>query len=201
VGASALSDYGSPVTSVSINVPSGIQAGDLLIAQIADYDGTGSNIPTAPSGWALIRHDSGSNSNRITSWLYYKIASNSEPSPYSWGIGSEWAVGAMGAWRGAMAAPIDIATGNVEIGNSPVSASPPTASPTYSNELRICFYASQGGSAPGLSLPGALTERLSVGSSKEGFSIGFGDANAAASGNYSATETGSGVLTAQSILI
>ncbi len=201
VGASALADYGGPVSSVYIGVPAGVQQGDLLIALVADYDGAGSNIPTPPNGWLLVRDDSGSNSNRITSWLYYKIAGNSEPSSYAWSIGSQWAVGAMGAWRGSMSAPIDIATGTVAIGNSPVSASPPTSNPTYSNELRICFYASQGGSAPGLSLPGTLSERLSVGSSKEGFRLGFGDANAAASGNFSATETGSGVLSAQSILI
>lgn len=201
VGASTLSDYPSPVTSVAINLPSGVQAGDLLIAQIADYDGTGSNIPTAPSGWVLVRHDSGAYSNRITSWLYYKISGNNEPSSYSWGIGTEWAVGAMGAWRGAMSAPLDIATGTAAIGNSPISASPPTSTPTYSNELRICFYASQGGSAPALSLPGALTERLDVRSSKEGFTLGFGDANAATYENYGATEVGGGVLSAQSILI
>ena len=201
VGASALSDYGGPVTSVSIEVPAGVQAGDLLIAQLANYDGTGSNVPTPPAGWSIVRHDAASNGNRITSWLYYKIAGSGEPPSYTWSIGSQWAAGAMGAWRGVMPTPIDLATGTSAIGNSRVSASPPASNPTYGNELRLCFYASQNSSAPALSLPGGLTQRFSVGSSKEGFTVGFGDADAAASGSYSATVTGTGVLTAQSILI
>src|SRR5580693_356287 len=58
VGTGGLADVAYPVTSISIKVPSGVQAGDCLIAQLADYDGDGSDVPTPPSGWSLIRHDS-----------------------------------------------------------------------------------------------------------------------------------------------
>ena len=52
-----------------------------MLAQIVVWDGIGTDVPTAPGGWTSIRHDFVSNGgNRITSWLYYKVAGASEPS-------------------------------------------------------------------------------------------------------------------------
>ena len=39
-----------------------------------------------------------------------------EPGSYGWNIGSNWAAGVMGAWRGASASPIDSAAGATAIG-------------------------------------------------------------------------------------
>src|SRR5208283_1651711 len=113
VGSSTLSDHSAPVTTVTVGFPAGAGAGDLLLAQIVVWDGSGSNVPTAPSGWTIIRHDAVvSNGNQITSWLYYKVAGASEPSSYSWTISSQWAAGVMGAWQGAASvSPIDKASG------------------------------------------------------------------------------------------
>ena len=168
-----------------------------------DYDGSGSNVPLAPIGWSAIRHDSAYNGDRISSWLYYRIAGLSEPAAYTWNINAQWAAGAMAAWRGVMASPIDNATGSTVVGNSPLSATPPWSSPTYGNELRICIYASQGFYAPNISPPAALTQRLNANSSKEGFTLAFGDvaASAGTSSSYAAAENGGGVLAAQSILL
>ncbi len=74
VSAGPLFDSSSAVAAVTVGVPSGVQSGDVLLAQIAIYDGAGSNLPTPPAGWNVIRHDSISSGNLITSWLYFKIA-------------------------------------------------------------------------------------------------------------------------------
>jgi hypothetical protein len=202
VGASSLADYSTSVTSVTIAKPAGVQAGDCLIAQVILYDGSGSDVPVSPSGWSLIRHDSASAGYRVTSWLYYKIAGANEPNLDSWNISAQWAAGAMAAWRGAASSPIDVATGTSATGKSPLSATPPLAAASYGNELRLCFYASQADSAPDISLPGTLTQRMDANSTKEGFTLAFGDVGAStAPVNYTATVTPGGVLTAQSILL
>ena len=203
VGAGGLADVSYPVSSVSIKVPSGVQAGDCLIAQLADYDGDGSDVPRPPSGWTLIRHDSiSSGGDLLTSWLYYKVASASEPKSYKWNLNFEWVAGAMAAWRGASSSPIDVTTGSAVSGDEPLTAGPPSSSPSYGNELRLVFYASQDVAAPLISLPGTLSQRLNAGSSKEGFTLAFADVDASVTGlDYSATVTGSSLLTAQSILI
>ena len=96
-----MADFGGPVSTVTIGLPAGVQSGDTLLAEILVWDGSGSDVPTAPSGWTAIRHDAISNGNKITSWLYYKVAGGNEPSSYGWNLSSQWAAGAMGAWRNA----------------------------------------------------------------------------------------------------
>ena len=73
-----LTDSAQPLTNVNVGVPLGTQPGDVLLAEIAIYD-TGSNVPFAPAGWTLIRSDSVSNANKLTAWLYYKVAAGNEP--------------------------------------------------------------------------------------------------------------------------
>jgi hypothetical protein len=207
VGASPLTDSSGELTTVSVAVPSGVHSGDVMLAQIVVYDGTGSDAPIAPSGWSAIRHDSISSGNQLTSWLYYKIASSTEPALYGWNIGANWAAGAMGDWRGAVSPPLDVASGITKAGTSPVSATAPSLTPSNNGELQVCFYAAQAFAAPTLTLSSSLNRRFEVGSSKEGFALGFGDIGApgagTATGAYpaSASISGSVALTAQTILL
>jgi hypothetical protein len=208
VGASTLADANAPVTTIIIGVPAGVQSGDTLLAQVIVYDGSGSDVPAPPSGWTSIRHDAVSNSNRITSWLYYRMAGASEPTSYAWNISSQWAAGAMGAWRNAFPSIIDGASGATAAGPSPLSDAAPSLTPTYSNELQVYFYGSQGSKGPAIALPGAITQRFDTISAKEGFSLGFGDLAAPSAGiaspTYVATATLAGsspVITAQAILL
>src|SRR5208283_3983500 len=93
-GSSALADYSAPVTTVTVNKPAAAATSDIMLAQIVVWDGAGTNVPTAPGGWNFIRRDFVSNNgNKMTSWLYYKVATASEPSTYSWTISSQYAAG------------------------------------------------------------------------------------------------------------
>ena len=115
----------------------------------------------------------------------------------------------MGAWRGAASvSPIDKASGATAAGTSPLTDAAPSLTPTNSNELQVYFYGSQSATGPGITLPAAITERLDVISSKEGFGLGFGDLAAPSAGTASPTYTAVAtlsssnlVMTAQAILL
>lgn len=66
----------SYVTSVTINVPTGVQADDLLFALV------GGTRSSAPSGWTLIG-SAAQGSSTGTVYLYYRIATGSEPASYT----------------------------------------------------------------------------------------------------------------------
>ncbi len=207
IGSGPLADYSTTVTGVSVTMPSGIRAGDVLLAQILVFDGSGSDVPTAPSGWTAIRRDSVSSGNQATSWLYYKLAGSSEPSSYSWSIASNWAAGVIGDWRGTGSAPFGGASGTTGSGSGSVSVSAPSLTPGNNNELQVYFYGAQSSSAPSLAVSGSLSQRFNSKSSKEGFSLAFADHSAPSAGvgspSYPATGSfgGSLAMTAQAVLL
>lgn len=207
VATGSLADYGLPVTNVVVSLPSGVQSGDALLAQIVVWDASGSIVPMAPNGWSLVRHDAASNGNKITSWLYFKVAGSGEPPSYSWQIASQYAAGLMGAWRGILSSSaIDQASGAAKVGASPISVAAPSLTPSKDGELQIYFYGSQNSVAPIITEPAAITQRLNIRSAKEGFTLAFGDLAAPpagiASATYSASASGSNsVITAQAILL
>ena len=209
VGAGLLADSSVAVTTVTVFPPAGVQSGDILLAQIIIADGTGSNVPTPPTGWAAIRHDSIGDTNKLSSWLYGKVAASAEPVSYNWTISPQYAAGAIGAWRGASASPIDASSGARATGTTPISASAPSLTPTHTNELQVYFYAAQSFIAPTLGLPSMVTQRFNTRSSKEGFVLGIGDLAAPGAGTpsspYVATATMSAgakeVMTAQAVLL
>ncbi len=208
VGSSLLTDSNTAVTSVTVGVPTGIAAGDTLLAQIVVNDGTATNVPSAPDGWNSIRNDAVKNgANALTSWLYYKVADTNEPASYTWTISSSFAAGAMGAWRGASATPLDVAAGATGGGTSPVAVSAPSLSPANNNELEIYFYGAQSAAAPAITPPSALNQRFNTSSSIEGLSLAFADLPAPFAGNNSPTYTatasiaGSLVMSAQALLL
>ncbi len=207
VGAGPLADYNTAITTITVGLPSGVKSGDTLVAQILVADGTGSVVPTAPSGWISIRHDAVNNGNKETSWLFYKVAGASEPASYGWKISSNWAAGVMGAWRGGSSSPLDNASGSTAAGFSPISVSAPSLAPFYSNEMQVYFYGAQAFAGPSIALSGSLTQRFNVKSSKEGFTLAFGDKAAGSANNpsptypASASISGSTVLTGQAILL
>lgn len=83
----------SSQTSVTINKPTGVADGDLMIATIH----TNNQTVTAPSGWSLLDSQL---SGVMRNHVYYKVAS-SEGSSYAWSIPNGSNIGgAITAWRG-----------------------------------------------------------------------------------------------------
>ena len=70
----------SKVRTFTINRPAGVEVGDVMLAQVTVRGAT--TTVTAPSGWQTIRTDK-AGSDLVNS-LYYRVASASEPTSYSW---------------------------------------------------------------------------------------------------------------------
>jgi hypothetical protein len=164
-------------------------------------------VPSAPGGWSMLRHDNlSSNGNQMTSWLYSHVAGASEPGSYSWSISQQFAAALMGDWRGVSGTPIDSQSGTILSGNPAVAAAP-SLTPAHNGEMQVYFYGSQNFSAPNITESPAITSLANDRSSKEGFSIAFGQLAAPFMGNgsptYNATSSGSGpvLLSAQAILL
>lgn len=70
------------VSQFSVNVPAGVQQGHVLIAQIVVQSLSTDDIICTPAGWTSeIRTN---NSSNITSQIFWKVASSSEPASYEW---------------------------------------------------------------------------------------------------------------------
>jgi hypothetical protein len=84
--------------SVTINRPTGVVAGDLLIANVSNYCDCG-QVSASSSGWTLI---AGTDIHRGRASLLYKIAGGSEPSTYAFAVtsGSGASTGAIVAFSG-----------------------------------------------------------------------------------------------------
>ncbi|WP_233582546.1 cell wall anchor protein [Corallococcus sp. CA053C] len=70
-------------SSLTIAAPAGVQADDLLLARLSNRNQVGAVI-TPPAGWTLLRSDQ--SSSQLKSWVFYKVATASEPSSYAFGI-------------------------------------------------------------------------------------------------------------------
>ena len=69
--------------ALTINVPAGVAANDLLVAQVVVNGGTSSTI-TPPTGWTLTRRTN--NTTSVGEASFRKVASSSEPASYTWTI-------------------------------------------------------------------------------------------------------------------
>lgn len=83
--------------------PAGVVAGDVLVASVASTGG----VTSAPSGWTeLGEQATGGGPEGVRQSVYWKVASGSEPSSYSWSVSGDVS-GGITAWTGVdNAAPI-----------------------------------------------------------------------------------------------
>src|SRR5512135_373850 len=76
---------GASVSSLAINVPTGVAAYDVMVASISVSGGTGTTI-TPPAGWTLVsRVDS---TTTLAQAVYYRVAGAGEPASYTWTFGA-----------------------------------------------------------------------------------------------------------------
>lgn len=117
-----------------VNAPSGIALGNVMIAHTLALPGTGNTVTTTgPTGWVKI--GSAVTSNKYSMTEFYKIATASEPSTYtfSFSIASTAAI-AIGAFSGVdTKAPVDVQ--GTQINNSTTSHTAPSVSTTYNTDM------------------------------------------------------------------
>jgi hypothetical protein len=108
-------------TSVSINVPAGTVAGDVMLAVITSASGT---APATPSGWTKVTTASSANFGTGTLTVFTHVAGSSEPASYSWSLGGTFeASGAIGAYVGVDNVT-SVQAASVAIGNSKTMTAP-----------------------------------------------------------------------------
>ena len=77
----SVSTNSSAESSISVDKPADVAAGDLLLAQVVVLGGSGISI-TPPDGWALVRRDD--RTGDIGSAIYTLLAGAEEPASYTW---------------------------------------------------------------------------------------------------------------------
>ncbi len=119
----ATAQTGSGASSISVGVPAGVVAGDVMIAAI---DAEGSGTITAPSGWSSTGLFAGTSFFGF-SGVYFHVAGSSEPASYSWSLGTtRKAAGKILSYVGVEnASPIEVTatTAGASFGTSDAAAS------------------------------------------------------------------------------
>jgi hypothetical protein len=106
-------------TTLAIPKPTGVLEGDVMVATVTAKE---TGTVTAPSGWTAIKNlTQGTALRQVT---YYKVATASEPTSYSWSLGtSRAASGGIADYRGVNpTVPVDAtasAVGESGNGNAP----------------------------------------------------------------------------------
>jgi signal peptidase I len=148
--------------ALTLDKPSGVVAGDLLIAHVVLHTHAfGPDPITAPGGWTTIRIDT--DDNHVTAGVFWKRAAGSEPSDYTFvndsGDTTQQATGVVLAYRGvAPVDPIDDDAGSTDLtgADNVVAPSVTTTEPSARLLSLVGVYGnSQGPATP----PGGMTER------------------------------------------
>jgi hypothetical protein len=125
---------GAGSTHLVLVTPLGTQLGDVLIAQVVVN--SSSTVITSPSGWTLIL--TMKSSVGVEEATFYKAASASEPSFYSWTFGaSQPATGAVSSFTGVnTSSPIDAKSGKYNTSGTVTFTQITTTAP---NEVLLAF--------------------------------------------------------------
>ena len=151
------------VASLTIDKPSGVAEGDLLLAQISFTGGNTITVPI-PEGWTQIRRSN--NQAHLGQILFSKFATASEPASYTWqfsSAGSPASVSVSGgilAYSGVVALSDTLelwSNGNTSGGELGTSLNATSLVLPYSEATVIALYGITGNT--NLSTPANMTER------------------------------------------
>ncbi len=144
IGNSTTANYaGAGAANPSINVPSGVQASDLLVAFWHTFSSS-SNSWTPPSGWTEL-------ADTTPLCVAYKVASGSEPASYAFTHATVNCAGIMVALRGGA---LDVA------GTVAASLTATSITLAKSNSLLLGFFGVSGGST--LTAPSGMAAVASI---------------------------------------
>ena len=175
----------STSATVTINRPSGVVAGDVMIANIANYCDGCTQTSASRSGWTLI---AGTNIERGSATLLYKIAGASEPANYEFSVtaSSTRTAGAIVAFSGVdNATPFDVTepsswttATNQSISNLPAitTVTPGAAILAFGASGRITSTTNANFTSWTLTNPSSLTELFDAGHNSVNNTVAVGGA-------------------------
>lgn len=130
---------GNP-TPLTISVPTGTAAGDVMIASVASTPS--STTINTPSGWTLIRQSTQGSATTSKLATYYRVATTTEPSVHTWtfsGSGLTQSVGGISSFRGVdTSSPYDAETGGAT--NSSLNHIAPTVTTTLDDGMLVTVH-------------------------------------------------------------
>ncbi|MEY2569013.1 MAG: hypothetical protein QOE35_3542 [Actinomycetota bacterium] len=146
---------GAGASSLALQTPTGVAAGDVMIAQVAAGGGSNTTI-TAPAGWTAV--DTKNNGTKVNEMVAWKVATASEPATSAWTLtGTPEASGGVVAYSGVDGtAPVDVFsdTKSASSGTSHIAS---TVVTPRSNDQLLSFFALKTGTS--LTPPTGMTER------------------------------------------
>ena len=177
-------------SQVTIPVPAGAVANDVMVAQVTVRGGSGTTL-TAPAGWSLVRRDNDSGGQIAEGIYVHVVTATAEPASYTWtfSAGND-AAGGIADYSGVnTAAPIDVNGGQANASSTSVTAPSVTVPAGHSGDRLLALFAMPDSSAP-ITLPGAITGRWNFHAIGFGISAAMGDAStpSGATGNYVALQ-------------
>jgi hypothetical protein len=189
VRSTAIGSTSGGSSQVTIPVPAGVLAHDVMIAQVTVRGGAATTL-TAPAGWSLVRRDNDS-SGQIAEGIYVRVVTAAaEPASYTWTFpaGND-AAGGIAAYIGVnTAAPIDVSNGQGNAASTNITAPSVTIPAGHNADRLLALFAIPDSSA--MTLPAAITKRWSLHAIGWGISAAMGDASvpSGATGNYVASQ-------------
>jgi hypothetical protein len=126
---------GRNLSSVSVERPSGVVSGDVLLASVLTAT---TPTVTPPAGWSVVRDDvNGSALRQVT---YVKVAGANEPATYSWALSSQASATAiLSAYRGVdTTTPIAASSGQANASSTDITA--PSLTSPVANTLLAGFF-------------------------------------------------------------
>jgi len=160
--APALAQTGAVVTtgstSITLTLPSGSTAGNLLIAS---FDGFGSsNNSNGPAGWQLADEGSGSASRRSAIWYYPNNPGGISSANFSIGAGTTYIAGQMTEWSGmGTLAPLDVYGRKAQASSTTINVNGVDSNnnqTSYANEIAVATFQENLSSASAVTFtPGA----------------------------------------------
>jgi hypothetical protein len=182
-----------------MNVPAGVRAGDLLLAQVTVL--SSSTTITLPGGWTQIRRDNNATGN-LAQAIYWRIATASEPASYSWSFGAtaRQASGAIVAYAGVDTPSPILTSSNLALSLATSTPQTNAVATTANNSLLVSFF---GFSAPATwTAPGGTTALFQrSGGATSSFAADQVQALAGASLPLTATASASAYAIAQTIAL
>jgi hypothetical protein len=185
---SATSAQNPTATTLTINTPAGVQAGDVMVAGIGIR---GAPTVATPAGWTLIRTDAAG--TYTTQALYYRVATATEPASYTWSFsGSVPAAGGISAYQGVnTTAPVNVSAGTGQNVDT-TSIVAPSVTTTVAGAEVVGFFSIGGNNS--ITPPAGMTERGEANSSAGSNHVtwessDFLQATAGATGTKTATGT------------
>lgn len=188
-------------TSLSINKPTGVIQGDVMIAVIFQYRSGGTASITPPTGWTSIVGGQIGNATRI-GHTYYKVATGSEPASYTFTMasgGTNASAGAIAAFYNVNTSSVLNATGTFTLNTANTNSVGASAITTTAANTAVLMMGMAGGTNSNrtwsgwtTTSPGALTELADA--SRNYASAGIAFANKTSTGTTgagSATLSGS----------